>query len=56
MADAKSIRTISGYNNHPQLYISKELRLLGWKPGDTVVVLVDNGKVIIQKAKVVEVV
>lgn len=48
----KSIRVVTGYSNHPQIYITKELRLLNWKPGDTVMITVTNGKIIIQKVKV----
>jgi len=47
-----TLRTITGTDGKPQLYISKELKKLGLKKGDSVVVLVKDGKIIIAKARI----
>jgi len=46
-----SIRTVTGTNGRPQLYLSKELKILGFKVGDTVAVIVEDDCIMIKKAK-----
>ncbi|MCD6131848.1 MAG: hypothetical protein J7J61_07090 [Candidatus Hydrothermae bacterium] len=47
-----SIRTVTGTSGRPQLYLTKELRELNLKAGDHVAVMVEDNKIIIQKAKI----
>ena len=47
-----SIRTVTGTNSRPQLYLTKELRELNLKAGDHVAVMVEDNKIVIQKAKI----
>jgi len=53
MTNDFTMRIVTGTSNKPQLYLTKELRQLGLKKGDTVVVMVRDNKIIIQRAKVV---
>jgi len=46
-----SIRTVTGSNGRPQLYLSKELKILGFEVGDTVAVIVEDDCIMIKKAK-----
>jgi len=47
-----TVRTVTGSDSKPQLYLTKELKKLGLKKGDHVVVLVDGKRIIIQRAKI----
>lgn len=47
-----SIRTVTGTNSRPQLYLTKELRELNLKAGDHVAVMIEDNKIVIQKAKI----
>jgi len=47
-----SIRTVTGTSGRPQLYLTKELRELDLKAGDHVAVMVEDNKIIIQKARI----
>jgi len=47
-----TVRTVTGTDTRPQLYLTKELKELNLKAGDHVAVMVKDGKIIIQKAKI----
>ena len=47
-----TVRTVTGTDSRPQLYLTKELKELNLKAGDHVAVMVKDGKIIIQKAKI----
>ena len=47
-----SIRTVTGTSGRPQLYLTKELRELNLKAGDHVAVMIEDNKIVIQKAKI----
>jgi len=50
--DDLSIRTVTGRENSPQLYLTKELKKLNLQVGDKVAVIVKDNKIIIQKARI----
>lgn len=47
-----TIRKITGREDHPQLYLTKELRELRLKKGDMVAVVIEDNKIVIQRAKI----
>ena len=46
------VRTVTGRENYPQLYLTKELREAKFKKGDKVAILVEDGKITILRAEI----